>query len=76
MGMRYPYAIPLKRVDAVIVAESLVDVIAHTGIPKEILSDQGSVFVGRLSKLLVIDKLKNSPYHPQTNGTIGGGTPV
>ena len=74
MGTRYPYAIPLKRVDAVTVAEALVEVIAHTGIPKEILSDQGSVFVGRLnqemSKLLGIDRLKTSPYHPQTNGAI------
>ena len=74
VGMRYPYAISLKRVDAVIVAESLVDVIAHTGIPKENLSDQGSVFVGRfnqeMSKLLSIDRLKTSPYHLQTNGAI------
>ena len=73
MGTRYPYAIPL-RVDAVTVAEALVEVIAHTGIPKEILSDQGSVFVGRLnqqmSKLLGFDRLKTSPYHPQTNGAI------
>ena len=39
MGTRYPYAIPLKRIDAQTVAEALVDIFAHTGIPVELLHD-------------------------------------
>ncbi len=73
----YGYEVSLcysTRVDVVMVAEALVEVIAHKRITKEILSDQGSVFVGGLnqemSKLLGFDRLKTSPYHPQTNGAI------
>ena len=32
VGTRYPYCVPLKRVDAVSVAEGLLEVLAHTGI--------------------------------------------
>ena len=47
LGSRYPYAIPLKRIDAESVAEALMEVISHTGIPVELLSDCGSVFLGK-----------------------------
>ena len=74
LGTRYPYAIPLKKVDAISVAEGLLEVVAHTGIPHELLSDQGSVFMGRLNKelcrLLDITKLRTTAYHPQTNGIL------
>ena len=33
LGTRYPYAIPLKRVDVESVTEGLMEVISHTGIP-------------------------------------------
>ena len=52
LGTRYPYAIPLKRVDAESVAKGLMEVISHTGIPVELLSDQGSVFLGEVIKEL------------------------
>ena len=65
---------PLKKVDAISVAEGLLELIANTGIPHELLSNQGSVFVGRLNKvlcrLLDITKLKTTAYHPQTNGVL------
>ena len=74
LGTRYPYCVPLKRVDSESVAEGLMDVISHTGIPKELLSDQGSVFMGRvttqLCQLLNIKKLNTTAYHPQTNGVL------
>ena len=74
LGTRYPYCVPLKRVDSELVAEGLMDVISHTGIPKELLSDQGSVFMGRvttqLCQLLNIKKLNTTAYHPQTNGVL------
>ena len=45
--------------------------IVHYGLPKKILSDQGRNFeshlVANLFKLMGIQKLHTSPYHPQTN---------
>ncbi len=38
---RYPFAIPLKRIDARTVAEGLMEVFSCTGIPVELLHDQG-----------------------------------
>ena len=52
----------------------MIEVLAHTGIPQELLSDQGSVFIGQVNKelcrLLNIDKLRTTAYHPQTNGIL------
>ena len=41
-GTKYPEAIPLKTIDAETVANALIDIFSRTGIPREILSDQGS----------------------------------
>ena len=74
LGSRFPYAIPLQWVDAESVAEGLMEVISHTGIPIELLSDQGSVFLSKVMKsfcnLLKIKQLKTTPYHPQSNGVL------
>ena len=74
LGSRFPYAIPLQRVDAESVAEGLMEVISHTGKPIELLSDQGSVFLSKVMKtfcnLLKIKQLKTTPYHPQSNGVL------
>ena len=73
-GTKYPEAIPLKTVDAETVANALIDIFSRTGIPREILSDQGSNFMSatirHLCSLLHIKKLKTSPYHPQANGLV------
>lgn len=74
LGSKYPDAVPLKRVDAESVAEALVEIFSRIGIPQELLTDQGSVFTGKLTKelckLLNIHHLKTSPYHPQTDGCL------
>jgi hypothetical protein len=71
---RYPEAVPLKRVTAKVVADTLVGVFVRFGIPTEMLSDNGSVFVSRLTKALMkslgVTQLLASPYHPQTNGAL------
>ena len=73
-GTKYPEAIPLKTIDAEMVANALIDIFSRTGIPCEILSDQGSNFMSatikHLCSLLHIKKLKTSPYHPQANGLV------
>ena len=74
LSSKYPETIALKRVDAVSLAEAMVDVFSRIVIPCEMLTDQGSVFMGRLTKelcgLLNIDHLIISPYHPQTDGCL------
>ena len=74
MATRYPEAIPLRRIDAQTVATALVESFTRFGVPDELLSDNGQVFVGKLAaellKMLGVKHLKTTPYHPQTNGTI------
>lgn len=74
VGTRYPYCVPLKRVDALTVAEGLMEVLSHTGIPKELLTDRGTVFTGKVMRetcrLLGVDKIQTSPYHPESNGVL------
>ena len=71
---RYPDAIPLKKVDKQSIASAMVKIFSSTGIPEEILTDQGSVFMGRLMKQLCgiigITPIHTSPYHPETDGLL------
>ena len=71
---RYLEAIPMKSADAENVAEELVKVFARLGIPREILSDQGSSFQSKLLQelycLLRVEALRTSPYHPQTDSLV------
>ena len=47
-------------------------IFSRVGIPKEILTDQGTNFMSELMQqvntLLRIGHIRTSPYHPQTNG--------
>ena len=47
---RYPEAIPLRCTDAHRVAEELIVFFSRMGIPREILSDQGTNFMSQLLK--------------------------
>ena len=68
---RYPEAIPLRTIDAEVIAQELMKIFARVGIPKEILTDQGSNFQSQeLYRLLHIGALRTSPYHPQTDGLV------
>uniref|UniRef100_A0A3B3YYE4 ribonuclease H n=1 Tax=Poecilia mexicana TaxID=48701 RepID=A0A3B3YYE4_9TELE len=71
---RYPEAFPLRRVKARQIANCLVQLFSRVGIPREILTDQGSNFTSNLLKevykLLGITGVKTSPYHPQTDGLV------
>ena len=74
LGAKYPEAIPLKQVDALTVADSMVEIFSRIGIPAEILTDQGYVFMGKvtweLCRMLAINHFKTSPYHPQIDGCL------
>ena len=71
---RYPEAIPLRSIDAEHIAEELIKVFSRVGVPREILTDQGSNFTSQLLaevyRLLHIQPIKTSPYHPQTDGLV------
>ena len=74
LASKWPDAIPLKTVTAKNVAESLLMMFSQTGVPLQILTDQGPQFMGKvmtqLCKALNIDKLNTAPYHPECNGTV------
>ncbi|XP_071949807.1 uncharacterized protein [Antedon mediterranea] len=71
---RYPEAIALPSIEAERVAEGLVKVFSRIGIPKEMLTDQGSQFTSevmkQVCKLLSIKQMMTSPYHPACNGLV------
>ena len=71
---RYPESVALKSIDAEHVAEELIPLFARVGVPKEILTDQGSNFTSRLLeelyRLLHVRPIRTSPYHPQTDGLV------
>ena len=71
---RYPEAKALKKIDTETVAEALVEIYSRVGIPREILTDQGKQFTSDLMKevgrLLTINQLTTTPYHPSCNGLV------
>ncbi len=71
---RYPEAIPLRNITAPKIAEVLVELFSRYGIPEEILTDQGTNFTsklfGELYRLIGVQAIRTSPYHPQTDGLV------
>ena len=45
---RYPEVVPQKSIDAESIAEELIKVFAQVGVPREIVTDQGSNFTSQL----------------------------
>ena len=71
---KFPEAIPLRRVDNHTVLDAMMEVFSRYGLPKVILTDQGSVFTSKLTrhmcKTFEIHKVRTSPYHPQSDGAL------
>ena len=71
---RYVEAKPLKTIKSEEVAENLWEIWTRLGVPKEILTDNGSQFVGELAKevnhLLCVKGISTSPRHAQGNGLV------
>ena len=63
----------MRTINAENITKELVK-FSRVGIPKEILTDQGSNFVSQLLteiyRLLHIHPIRTTPYHPQTDGLI------
>lgn len=72
---RWPEAFPLKDICADVVAKTIYDEwVSRYGLPVRLTSDQGRQFESslftNLMKLLGIEKIRTTPYHPQSNGAI------
>lgn len=71
---RYPEAFPLKRIKTRQIVNCLIQLFSRVGIPREIITDQGTNFISCLLKevygLLGIHGVKTNPYHPQTDGLV------
>ena len=70
---RFCEAIPIAQQNAETVAKEFVRrIITQFGVPKNLLTDKGSNFTSALlketCKLLKIQKVQTSSYHPQANG--------
>ena len=71
---RYPEAVALPGIETERVAEALVEMFSRVGIPDEILTDCGSQFTAEVmkevSRLLSLQQITTTPYHPICNGLI------
>lgn len=71
---RYPEVFPLRNIKTRQVVNALVQLFSRVGLPKEIITDQGTNFTSRLMKqvcsMLRIHPIQTTPYHPQTDGLV------
>ncbi|XP_044860608.1 uncharacterized protein LOC123363556 [Mauremys mutica] len=71
---RFPEAVPLRSITARTIAAELLKIFARVGLPREVLTDQGTNFTSKLFRqvcaLLGIKKLQTSVYHPQMDGLV------
>ncbi|GFN89325.1 Pol polyprotein [Plakobranchus ocellatus] len=73
---RYAEAVPIQKIDTETVAEAIVDICSRLGVPKEVLSDQGTQSMSDCMRevccLLGIKQKVSTPYHPMCNGLVEG----
>jgi len=72
---KFSSAVPLPNHTANTIAKAFVEhFVCHHGIPKSIVTDQGSDFLSKIftacCKLLKIKKFNTTAYHPQSNGAL------
>ena len=71
---KYVEAFPLRKVKSRQVVNCLIQLFSRVGVPREIISDQGtnltSKFVKEVYRLLGIKGIRTTPYHPQTDGMV------
>lgn len=71
---RYPDAVALPSIDAVSIAEALLEIFSRVGLPREVVTDQGRSFTSELMKevgrLLTVKFFRTTPYHAMANGLV------
>lgn len=73
-ALRYPEAVPMRRIDAKTTCDVLIPILAWFGIPAEVLTDNRTNFVSSLTQelcsMLGIAALKILPHNPRSNGLL------
>ena len=71
---KWPDALPLHNITSETIIECLIEVTSRLGVPKEVLSDNGTNFVSTMMRQFCdrtgIHQIKTSPYHPQTDAMV------
>jgi hypothetical protein len=71
---RFPEAVPLRKINSQSIVKALVKFFTVFGIPKEIQSDRGSVFLSgifqQVMHLLQVKQIVSSAYHPESQGAL------
>jgi len=72
---KFNKAIPIPNQEANTISKGFViKIILEQGIPEKILTDQGTNFMSEMfkntSKLLKINKIQTTAYHPESNGAL------
>ena len=71
---KWPEAFALRNVTSETVVNCLIEMTARTGIPEELLTDNGSNFISKTiqkyCEVTGVKQIRTSPYHPQTDGMV------
>ena len=71
---RWPWAMPSPDCTTKTVTKFLLDIIANTGVPDVILTDQGTHFTSELmqqfTSIFGFKHVKTAPYYPRSNGLV------
>ena len=74
VATRWPEAVALRSTTSKVVADALIPIFARNGIPRCVLTGNGSninsSILVQLCEALSIDKLNTTPYRPQSNGIL------
>ena len=74
LAKKWPEAVPVRNVSSGTMGQAMVDILCRTAIPCQLLTDQGSQFLGglvrQLCKVLGVEQVNTTAYHPQTNGVL------
>ena len=77
LATKWPEAVPSRNVSSGTVGQAMVDLFCRTAIPCQLLTDQGSQFLGglislvrQLCKVLGVEQVNTTAYHRQTDGAL------
>lgn len=63
----YSLSVALNGIETEMVANALEDIFCRRGLPMDVITDIGSQFTLKLSRLLYMRQLPTKPYHPMYN---------